>query len=992
MQEHKYCKRLIEVDLPIKRISDHARREKSIRNGNISTLHIWWARRPLAACRAVICAALWPDPVDPLCPEKFKKESARLMKEFRDARGGKPRNWGDPLELRGALLDFIADFADWENGNIKIFLDTSNILTQVAHESLGGSGDRPLVVDPFAGGGAIPLEALRVGADVFASDLNPIPILLNRVLLEYIPKHGARIADALRKYSNQITKLVEKKLSTYYPLEEDGSRPIAYLWARTIISEAPSGENYIVEVPMLPSMFLAKKSKPIVALRWCRNSKGDVVCEKNTRTSPDGKSYIVHTPKLEIFNPSSIKDVETGTVARGAVVCPVTNFTTPITSVRRQLSARGGGSNDARLIAVVISSTKTRGKTYREPRNSDIEVFLKAKKEAVKTRSVVAPTGELPFMSGVFNVPLYGISSWDKHFNDRQKLAIETIFSCIKEIPISDEDIKLDRQIRTLLSLAFSGSLHYLTSTSTWFEGMLSCFIQGQALPMKWDYAELNPLTTEYVGTFSYSIDRILSLIEDGCIRAGSGDVTIQQSDARHVPLPDDSVDAVVTDPPYYYSIPYADLSEFFYGWLKQVLGKYDAELFRDKEAPKVDEICEMARWDSKRYPHKTALYFEQGIQQALTKAREYCRPSAIGVVVFAHKDTEAWEKLLNGLLQAGWIITASWPIDTERQARMRANNAAALASSVHLVCRPREYADGSVRGDKVGDWRDVLAELPRRIHNWMPRLSEAGVVGADAIFSCLGPALEIYSEYSRVEKANGEKVELREYLEQVWSSVAKEALNMIFQGAHTEGFEEDARITAMWLWTLSTGSNDEVDADFEDKDDTGAESSGTIKTSGFSLEFDAARKIAQGLGVHLENLSSVVEIDGDQARLLSVAERVNILFGKGSVIATPGKKKKKENQITLFEEFNKVEEQGWSLGDEKSSIGKTILDRLHQAMILFGAGRGDALKRFLVDEGIGKDERFWCLAQSLSALYPSNVDEKRWVDGVLARKKSLGF
>ena len=154
MTEQRYCKRLIEVDLPIKRISEHARREKSIRHGHISTLHIWWARRPLAACRAVLCASLWPDPVDPLCPDKFKKEAARLMKEFRDKRGGRPKDWTNPIELRNSILDFIADFSDWDNSANKDYMDISAALTVIAHEELcGGQGNRPLVLDSFAGGG-----------------------------------------------------------------------------------------------------------------------------------------------------------------------------------------------------------------------------------------------------------------------------------------------------------------------------------------------------------------------------------------------------------------------------------------------------------------------------------------------------------------------------------------------------------------------------------------------------------------------------------------------------------------------------------------------------------------------------------------------------------------------------------------------------------------------------------------------------------------------
>ena len=190
-----YPKRLIEVDLPIKKISAHARREKSIRHGHISTLHIWWARRPLAACRAVLCASLWPDPApgpdDPPCPQTFVNDARRIMHEFWDPMDLGGRDLDDPLELRCALLDFMADFANWDHSTDGRYLEAARALTQSAHESLGGVPDtRPLVIDPFAGGGAIPLEALRVGADAFASDLNPVAVLLNKVVLEYIPKYG----------------------------------------------------------------------------------------------------------------------------------------------------------------------------------------------------------------------------------------------------------------------------------------------------------------------------------------------------------------------------------------------------------------------------------------------------------------------------------------------------------------------------------------------------------------------------------------------------------------------------------------------------------------------------------------------------------------------------------------------------------------------------------------------------------------------------------
>src|SRR5512136_3127928 len=253
-----YPKRLIEVDLPIKRISAHARREKSIRHGHISTLHIWWARRPLAACRAVICAALWPDPADPLTPESFRTVARDQTQQFWNTMDTTARNVEDPIELRKALLDFIADFSNWDNSTEERYLTTARALTQAAHEALGGEpGTRPLVVDPFAGGGSIPLEALRIGADAYASDLNPIAILLNKVLLEYIPKYGQRLADEVCRWGNWIKIKAERELSEFYPNGPDGARPIAYLWARTIQCEGPECGT---EVPLIRSLWLAKKS------------------------------------------------------------------------------------------------------------------------------------------------------------------------------------------------------------------------------------------------------------------------------------------------------------------------------------------------------------------------------------------------------------------------------------------------------------------------------------------------------------------------------------------------------------------------------------------------------------------------------------------------------------------------------------------------------------------------------------------------------------
>jgi len=395
-----------------------------------------------------------------------------------------------------------------------------------------------------------------------------------------------------------------------------------------------------------------------------------------------------------------------------------------------------------------------------------------------------------------------------------------------------------------------------------------------------------------------------------------------------------------------------------------------------------------MVGWDPVRYPFKDRVFFESKMTEAMKEGRRMLKPEGLGVIVFAHKSTDGWEALLQAMIKAGWIVSASWTIDTERGNRLRANNSAALASSVHLVCRPRENPDGSIRDDDVGDWRSVLQELPGRIHTWLPRLATEGVVGADAIFSCLGPALEIYSRYSRVEKASGEQVTLSEYLQEVWAAVSREALGTIFSG-DTSSFEEDARLTAMWLWTLMAGANgngNSKDGGVEEEDE---EAPSKSKLSGFILEFDAARKIAQGLGVRLENLPGLVEIKGDKARLLPVYERAPYLLGQ-EVMPLKKRKKDKTTQMTFAGGESTAEIMGSPAVEKSFSPGLTTLDRVHQAMLLFGEGRGEGLKSFLQE--IGQDQGFWSLAQALNSLYPVGSEERRWVEGVLARKKSMGL
>jgi adenine-specific DNA methylase len=353
-------------------------------------------------------------------------------------------------------------------------------------------------------------------------------------------------------------------------------------------------------------------------------------------------------------------------------------------------------------------------------------------------------------------------------------------------------------------------------------------------MPVVLDFVESNPFGGsggDWIGQVDW-IARVVEHLQSSALLPG----TAARSPAQIPSLPEDSADAMVTDPPYYDAFPYSDLSDFFFIWLKRSLGAelldYTGELVpKDEEAVVYDVVHGGPEL-------KDSHFFQREMTRAFTSWRGVTKPSGIGVVVFANKTTQGWESLIQSIIDAGWIATASWPIDTERPNRQRAIGSAALGSSVHVVCRPREHPDGSVRTDEVGDWRDVLGELPGRIRSWMQRLLNEGVVGADAIFACLGPALEIFSRYSRVEKADGEQVFLGEFLEQVWATVSREALASIFEGADASGLEADARLTAMWLWTLNAGNTDATSSEKGDDDDTD-ESEGSakkVKVTGFIL------------------------------------------------------------------------------------------------------------------------------------------------------------
>jgi len=510
----------------------------------------------------------------------------------------KPGNRLDPTNpahlnvLRFALLDFIADFSNWDNSTVKEYLETSRALTQAAHEALGGEpGTKPLVVDPFAGGGSIPLEALRIGADAFASDLNPVAVLLNKVVLEYIPKYGQQLADEVRKWGEWIKKEAEKELAGFYPKDPDGATPIAYLWARTIRCEGPGCG---AEVPLMRSLWLAKKANRTVALQLAPNPKAKRVDFQIVVKQRDGW--------VNQANPKTRIETLTfdGTVRRGSATCPCCGYTTPVARVREQLKARHGGTKEARLFTVVTTSDDDEGRRYRLATNEDVAVAKAAANALERQKSIekfglsfVPNESTEAYHSFVNRGPIYGMTTWEDYYTSRQALVLGTLAKLVREFStakVSEVDTALGDAVKTVLGLGVSRLSDICNAFCMWetSKTQVRHLFTKQAIPMMWDFAE-TCVFSKAAGDFTTTVGNMAKFLEGQRTVVTVGH-SMQASACTH-PLPTDSAAAMVTDPPYYYSVQYADISDFFYVWLRRAVGVVHSDLFSKGETPKDEEI-----------------------------------------------------------------------------------------------------------------------------------------------------------------------------------------------------------------------------------------------------------------------------------------------------------------------------------------------------------------------------------------------------------------
>jgi putative DNA methylase len=774
-------RKLIEVALPLETINRESAREKSIRHGHPSTLHLWWARRPLAAARAVLFAQLVDDPSSH--PDRFPTEEAQRAERER-------------------LHRLIERLVVWENTR-------DQALLAEAHEEILKStdGNPPPILDPFAGGGTIPLEAQRLGLEAHASDLNPVAVLINKALIEIPPKFAGRppvfpgLADSrigpweaasglaadVRAYGEWMRDEAEKRIGKHYPKAklEDGSEAtvIAWIWARTVTCPNPACG---IEMPLVRSWWLGKKKgkeawvRPIIA---------------RDATHPSGKRV-----EFEIAHGSAgAPNADVGTVGRNGASCVACGSAVTLEYARATSRDVGFG---AQLMAVVVEGARRR--IYLSPTDEQ-------RRAADVGRPISAPPGELFDWPGRINVVRYGLTEFTALFTKRQLLALTTFADHVTEArervlrdaltageargaPLeaggSDAEAYADA-VATYLGILVSRLTDYQSALTTWASNpqmeILRNLFARQAIPMAWDFAEGNPFADS-----SGSIDRMLDAIAkaiENIVSRGSGHAVqadaVTQAGARGV---------LSTDPPYYDNIGYSDLSDFFYVWLRRSLRSVHPRLLSTMLVPKAEELV------ANPYRHGgkdvARTFFESGFRRVFAHAREFALAEFPITVYYAFKQSEAsddgnvstgWETLLDGMIRSGWAITATWPMRSERGGRMISVGTNALASSIVLALRPRP--DGAPTTDRRGLIAALHAELPGALR----KLQQGAIAPVDLPQAAIGPGMAVFSRYARVIEADGTMMTVRSALARI-NEILDQVLN------EQEGdFDSSTRFAIAW-------------------------------------------------------------------------------------------------------------------------------------------------------------------------------------------------
>jgi putative DNA methylase len=789
-------KKLIEVSLPLEAINVEAAREKSIRHGHPSTLHLWWARRPLAACRAVLFTSLIDDPDEPEAPEEYLRALDRLP--------GK----GDRREK---LFHFIGELVKWENINDEKIMGTAQKLIRLCTDD-----NPPPVIDPFCGGGSIPLEAQRLGLECYASDLNPVAVLITKALVEIPPKfagmtpvnpevqghnelqkrkwHGAKgLAEDVRYYGQWMRDEAERRIGHLYPKGPNGETVIAWLWARTVKCPNPACG---AQMPLVRSFDLSTK-------------KGG---ERHVEPEVDGGQV-----RFRIRKGSSGQD--RGTVARHGATCLFCGTESPLGELREWVSVDARGRLGAVPLAVVVEGQ--RGRDYLEAFSELPEV-----ERPDHIDDVPLPT---KLTGGA--VMAWGFRNFGELFTDRQLVALTTFSDLVGEAreqvladalaaSMADDGRGLEDggagalayadAVATYLAFIQDKAAAYWSGLCSWHssrETMQNTFAR-QALPMVWDFAECNPLSTS-TGSWSSLMEWPPKVISE---LPGAQHAETRQLDAA-IALPCEEPSVVSTDPPYYDNIGYADLSDFFYVWLRRALGRIHPALFSTLLVPKAEELVATPhRFDGDRSAARD--FFERGLRAAFGQMHNAQAGDHLMTVFYAFKQEDrdeangdiastGWETMLEGLLKSGFAVRATWPMRTEMTARAVSRGGTnTLASSIVLVCRPRpDSAPMATRREFTGALR---TELPAAL----AELQQSNIAPVDLTQASIGPGMAVFSRYAKVLEADGSPVTVRTALQ-----IINQELDAYL--AQQEGdLDRDTRFCVDWFTQYGLGEGEFGQAD----------------------------------------------------------------------------------------------------------------------------------------------------------------------------------
>ena len=981
-------KKLIEVAMPIKEISAESVRDKSIRHGHISTLHLWWARRPLPVCRAVVFASLVPDPMDPNCPSAFKEAVQFLL--------GKTNNPGDPYNPyddipytavidpmddngRNRLMMYIGKFSEtfiknehlgkttnakdklsyaslikWDNKNDEKIIGIARKLIWVAHnvatgksateliadfdtrykaikdaeQDLYSTPDRhissdaikvkeaklhdaiesfldkmPKVFDPFAGGGAIPLEAARLGCRSYGNDINPVAHIIQKASLEYPQKYGKPITysrtEFIKQYGEELWKnqpqqnkivkngeaiavQIENRLAfdvEYFALKllaetEDslghlypmvnGIKPIVYYWVRFGTCSNPSCR---AKIPLLKQFYLSKR-------RGTSESKW-------THFYP-----IIVGNKIELDIRKGKYEKE-GWVKNRKLECPCCGNITDTEELKKQFINKQITTN---LIAVIEQNKDE--KFYRKPTNS--EILFEQEIQENETLHEEITKGD----SRNLWITLWGINTWGELYSKRQLRILLTLSNNAKKTPHTITDKQYHVAVVTYLALLVDRIAMRYSTFNTWHiqQDTVEKLFGRQSLPMIFDFPEMNPFT-DYTSAAKNQLAQIVDYISNESFEFTS--VCKNASSGEKEQFSKKTIDAVITDPPYYDAIAYADLSDFFYVWLKRSLGDLLPLNFATPLTPKTNECTALKHYHSGSIIN-AKNYFENKLLE-IFDALEHQTKEIISIM-FAHQSTEAWTTLCNAILKANMNITGSWAIDTESTGGLKEGKAY-LESSVTVSCKPTHKIG-------FGDYKEVKKSIEITVAQEVVELYNLGFRGADLLTACFGQAVSEFGKYEKVEKADGSEVTVAELLEMARES----AFNALLKGFSGDEY------TKFYI--------------------------GWLQIYGFvESEFDDAAKFAKvGLSINVSELF-----------------KENILIKNGNKQTLGGF----QERITA----NK------NIGERSNNF---LIDQVHRAMALYkGTNRG-ALLQYIGKVASSPESSFWRVVTSLCEVLPAGSEDHK--------------